>query len=198
MNYEYVYILTNPAMPEWIKIGKAKNIKSRLKGLNCTSVPLPFFCYAYLKVPADSVFLVESNIHKLIGFSNDKEKEFFRMSPEKAYNYFEIVKSFNPTFELVKFPDLETKAEKKKRSSTTFGLLGIPVGAVLAFSPDRSVTCTVENDKNSVMYKNEKTTLSAIACDLTKNSVNGFDFFVWPDSEYPDETLWERRLRLGF
>ncbi len=26
MKFEYVYILTNPAMPDWVKVGKSNNV----------------------------------------------------------------------------------------------------------------------------------------------------------------------------
>lgn len=48
---EYVYVLTNPAMPEYVKVGRTNNIERRIKDLSKdTSVPLPFECYAYLCV----------------------------------------------------------------------------------------------------------------------------------------------------
>lgn len=40
---EYVYVLTNPAMPEYVKVGRTNNIERRIKDLSKdTSVPLPY------------------------------------------------------------------------------------------------------------------------------------------------------------
>ncbi len=47
-NKGVVYILTNQAMPDFIKVGITTNLKDRLSTLDNTSVPLPFTCvYAF-------------------------------------------------------------------------------------------------------------------------------------------------------
>ena len=46
----YVYIFTNDSFrDDWVKIGKTKNIKERLKNLFNTSLPLEFKVYATLQ-----------------------------------------------------------------------------------------------------------------------------------------------------
>jgi hypothetical protein len=53
-----VYVLVNRAMPDLVKIGKTeRDIESRIKGLDTTSVPLPFECYYAAKV-LDYNFLI--------------------------------------------------------------------------------------------------------------------------------------------
>ena len=43
----YIYILTNPSFPDYVKIGYADDVKSRLKQLNRSeSTPFAFRCYA--------------------------------------------------------------------------------------------------------------------------------------------------------
>lgn len=189
---EFVYILTNPCMPDWIKVGKAKNVNRRLSDLNCTAVPLPFECYAYLEVPSDLVFNVEHGLHAILGRSLDKKKEFFRTKPEIILDYFKTVEGLNKAFHLVVNPDLESKQDMSIASRTTFELLGVPAGAVLTFVRDSSVTCTVADSINQVMYKGEQWSISGLACDLCKYRINGFRAFM-----YEDETLWQRRLRLS-
>ena len=39
---DIVYVLTNPAMPGFVKIGYTTDIQARLKQLHNTSVPVPF------------------------------------------------------------------------------------------------------------------------------------------------------------
>jgi type II restriction enzyme len=39
---EVVYLLSNDAMPEWVKIGRSNSVNRRLRELYNTSVPLPF------------------------------------------------------------------------------------------------------------------------------------------------------------
>ena len=46
-----VYVLTNPAMPNMVKIGKTtRNVELRLADLYSTGVPLPFECEYAAKV----------------------------------------------------------------------------------------------------------------------------------------------------
>ena len=46
-----VYVLTNPAMPNMVKIGKTtRNVELRLEDLYSTGIPLPFGCEYAAKV----------------------------------------------------------------------------------------------------------------------------------------------------
>ena len=47
---EIVYILTNEAMPDYVKIGRTNNVTRRLTDLDWTNIPLPFECYYAAKV----------------------------------------------------------------------------------------------------------------------------------------------------
>lgn len=192
MNYEFVYLFTNPAMPDWVKVGRTNCIPRRLADLySRTAVPLPFECRAYLKVPADKVSRVEQSLHKLLGIDYSQEKEFFRTSPDVVLRFFEGLAVVDPDFSFVEHPDVETKEEKKKAQATSFGMLGVPVGARLVLSRDSSVVCEVVDDKNQVSFGGKTYAISALACEKLGYSVNGFAVFM-----YEDETLWDRRLRL--
>lgn len=193
-NYEYVYCLTNPAMPDWVKVGKAKNIKNRLTSLNKkTAVPLPFECPAALRVPANSVFKVEHGLHEFLGFSFQKEKEFFRTSLDNVIRFFNTMRSVLPDCQLIMGDELnhETLQEKKKAAATNFALLDIPIGSQLVYINDISVVCTVADESNKVLYKNKSYSISALAVELRGYNVNGYKQFM-----FEDETLWKRRQRL--
>lgn len=44
----FIYILTNPSFPQYVKIGYTKNLQERLKELNnSTCIPFAFRIYAY-------------------------------------------------------------------------------------------------------------------------------------------------------
>lgn len=194
MNFEYVYILTNPAMPEWVKVGKAKNIKNRISSLNKkTAVPLPFECFAALKVPSENVFNVEHGLHKFLGFSFQKEKEFFRTSKEHVLEFFKATQAMIPNSELLLETDLnkETAAEKKKAAATTFELLQIPVGSKLVFTKDSNVVCEVADNINQVVYNGERYSLSGLGVKLCGFNVSGYQYFT-----FEDELLAARRQRL--
>ena len=50
----YIYILTNPSFPEWVKIGYADDVESRVSRLNETEcTPFAFRIYATYKVNKD-------------------------------------------------------------------------------------------------------------------------------------------------
>lgn len=60
----YVYILTNPSFPDYVKIGYADDVEERVKVLNsrdCT--PFAFRIYATLEVPGR---LKDLSLHNLI------------------------------------------------------------------------------------------------------------------------------------
>lgn len=192
MSTEFVYIFTNPAMPDWIKVGRTNDVKRRRDELSGTSVPFPFECFAYLEVPSKLVSNVEKGLHDLLGRSFDKEKEFFKSSPDKVLDFFRNVRGYNPSFKLFEHPDLDAPLDKKKLPATNFQMLQIPVGAVLSFDRDDSVTCTVADSTNQVIFQGQRYALSALACELLHYSVNGYRVFV-----FEGETLWERRLRLS-
>lgn len=190
-NSEFIYIFTNPCMPDWIKVGKTKNVKQRLADLDCTAVPLPFECYAYLEVPADLVFKVESGLHKILGRSLDQKKEFFYAKPDTILSYFLYVEGFNNAFHLVVSPDLESGQDKKIASNTNFEMLQIPVGSKLYLTSNPEVFCTVADSTNQVSYEGETWSISGLACELLHRSVSGYRAFM-----FEDETLWDRRQRL--
>ena len=45
-----VYVLSNPSMDGYVKIGKTTNLEQRLKSLDNTSTPLPFRCVFAVEV----------------------------------------------------------------------------------------------------------------------------------------------------
>ncbi len=83
-------------------------------------------------------------------------------------------------------------AKRVRSPNTRFRYLGVPIGAELAFTKDRHITCTVLDDSNQVQYEGRTWAISALATHLLDVSpANGFSYFC-----YEGETLWERRLRL--
>ena len=79
MSKGIVYILTNQAYPDYIKIGKTTNLEQRLKSLDTTGVPLPFECYYAIEVSD------YSRVEKLIHQSFDKYRELI-----ENFNYLKI------------------------------------------------------------------------------------------------------------
>lgn len=101
----YVYILTNPSFPNYVKIGYADDVEKRIKELNrseCT--PFAFRVYATYKV---DVRLSDMKIHDVIDKLNPnlrsiddvngkrRVREFYCMPPEDAYSLFEAIAEIN-------------------------------------------------------------------------------------------------------
>ena len=80
----YVYILTNEAMPGYIKIGLTdKPVSERVLGLDNTSVAIPFQCYYAARV--DDNQKIERALHTAFGdFRVRPNREFFKMDPYKV------------------------------------------------------------------------------------------------------------------
>lgn len=193
---EFVYLFTNPAMPEYVKVGITNNIERRLRDLSSrTAVAEPFECYSFLTVKGNkpSAADIEKVLHFFLSRKYNKAKEYFKASLGEVEEFFKYVEILNPR---IKY-SLYKKDGKEKSKQTTFEMLAIPVDAELVYKGDSSVRCIVVNNKNGVLYNGKETTVSWIACDIEKRSVNGYERFVYPASEFPEETLWERRCRLA-
>ena len=82
---EIIYILTNEAMPGYVKIGKtANNLEQRVRDLSAsTSIPLPFTVF-YACTVKNAQF-VEHQLHDAFDDNRvNPKREFFRVAPERV------------------------------------------------------------------------------------------------------------------
>lgn len=125
-----VYLLTNPCLEGWVKIGMTgkDDIAARLKSLNAsTSIPLSFRVYAEYHVEKPEE--VEQSIHKLIDLVDSdlrarefddnariiREREFFQISVENAYKIFkEVARLRNDSNALVLISPTEEEIEEQE------------------------------------------------------------------------------------
>ena len=85
-----IYVLTNPAMPDLVKIGKTMNIDQRLSSLYSTGVPLPFKCI-YAKKVEDMDF-VETKLHAAFDSKRlNQRREFFKILEEELIHFFDLI-----------------------------------------------------------------------------------------------------------
>ena len=91
MNEGIVYVLTNPAMPGIVKIGRTgRAVEARLADLYSTGVPLPFECEYAAKVKDQNE--VESAFHLAFGpYRINPKREFFNIEPEQAINLLKLM-----------------------------------------------------------------------------------------------------------
>ncbi len=85
----YVYLLSNSSIPDWVKIGRTNDLERRLKELYNTSIPTPFKLEDSIKTEnMNKAMVVEKSIHTLIDNLNPmlrketeaKNREFFKIS----------------------------------------------------------------------------------------------------------------------
>jgi hypothetical protein len=97
---EYVYLIHNDAIPNWVKIGRTYSIEQRLKDLYNSSVPLPFKLVDYIMTEnGEEAKTLEYCLHQIIDTINPKlrkdteanKREFFMMSTDEGRNVFRLV-----------------------------------------------------------------------------------------------------------
>jgi len=208
----YIYVLTNPSFPEYVKIGYADNVDARVAQLNrseCT--PFAFKKYAVLPVANR---LADKNVHKLIDrFKPElrakenvngkiRVREFFAMTAQEAVEildtiggiYGETPQLFEQTTEEKHDQEIAEKAAiaSERKSPFSFFKCGIKEGEVITYVHDANITCTVVNDRE-INYNGKLTSLSALAKKLLnrKSGVQGTLHFA-----YNGEILSALRKRL--
>lgn len=144
MQKGYIYIMTNPSFPDYVKIGYADNVENRLRQLNRSEcIPFAFRVYATYKVTSR---LTDLSLHRLIDKLNPslraidtfngkpRKKEFYAMSKEDAYSLLQAIAEINDQIENLKlYPetaedhaaadtaeliDIESNSRKKTRPIT--------------------------------------------------------------------------------
>jgi len=162
-----VYILTNPAMPNMIKIGMTaqEDVKSRMAQLYTSGVPLPFECVYAAKV--SNFDKVEKALHTAFGPDRvNPRREFFEIEPAQAIAIIKLMEIEDVTpkvaneKEEVDEVDLEAGEEyaRKKRPRFNFNDMQIPVGSELV-SVSNGEVVTVASDR-TVNFRGEETSLT--------------------------------------
>lgn len=208
----YVYILTNPAMPEWVKIGQTCDVNARLKSLNEKSaVPLSFCCYAKLKTEKYIIF--EKQIHNIIDAinpglrsreisekGNERVREFFRLPAPTVAGLFKNLMDLmeipreNLIYSNATQEEIVEEVHRQRRERTTFEMLNIPINSELVFNKDDKTVVKTHDMKNAVEYNGEIRSISSVAGELLKRpsgAANGFEWF-----NYNGDSLWNLRLAL--
>lgn len=203
----YIYILTNPSFPEYVKIGYAADVQQRLDELNrSTAVPFAFRIYATYEV--DSA-LSDTKLHSILDKLNPdlrsmeeingkkRVREFYAMTPEDAYAILEAIAEINGYKHRLK--KWKATAEEKKDEETAqeiseahqerlapfaFSMCNIVPGETVTFAcrgnANDGTECTVVDDKH-VSYNGETWSLSALARELSgrKTQVQGPAYFKY-------------------
>lgn len=191
-NTGVIYILTNPSFPQYVKIGYANDLKSRLKSLNRSEcIPFAFRVYAYYKVPKR---LTDIEIHKIIDTINpnlraietidgkERKREFYELSANDAYEILLGIAKINgmernitlvePTSKEIKEEE-EAEEGRTKRVMTQLprmdwlieqGIVNIGDKVYIINHPDE---VAVIKNAESVEYKGELMSFNQFGCKIT-------------------------------
>ena len=176
-------------------------------------MPFSFRVYATYEVNTP---LSDKSVHSIIDKLNpdlraieavkgkERKREFYAMAAEDAYLILEAIAEIHgctDKLQRIEPDETEKKEEKvadeiekesKARSNNfTFSEWQIPMGAILQFRDDESITCKVVDERH-VMYKGKKTYLTSIAKELfgKQNGICGPDYF-----RYKGAKLWDIESR---
>lgn len=174
---QIVYILTNPAMPELIKIGKTtqQEVGERMKQLYGTGVPFPFDCAFACQVKDANE--AEKALH--FAFGNDRvnpNREFFKIEAERVIAVLKLLKVDEITTQFEKQLEEDMEAidkqsaknfKKKKLPNMNFHELGMPNGSELIFKKDGQMKVTVVSEKK-VEFNGDIYSLASVTKKLLK------------------------------
>lgn len=216
----YIYILTNPSFPQYVKIGYADDVKSRLTQLNRSEcLPFAFRVYATYEVSArltdmkihDVIDKLNPNLRSIDNVDGKKRvREFYAMSKEDAYSLLEAIAEINGLEKNLKLWSQtakekaeeevaeEIEVESKERAAMfNFSMCQIAVGEQVEFCcPDNEHNGEMFDvvDNRHVAYNGETWSLTALAKQLihAKWALAGPRYF-----KYKGEWLNDIRERLG-
>ncbi len=190
---QIVYVLSNPAMPNLVKIGLTydEDANARIGQLYTTGVPVPFKLEFACKVAnADEV---EQALHIAFGPNRiNPRREFFRIEPEQAIAILRLLHTVDATGEVEAQPtglDEQSLAAadqlRKRRPNLDFGEMGIPIGSELK---------STHNDTVVIVVSPRKVRLGDVEMSLTAatKQVLQLDYSVAPG---PHWTFNGKRIR---
>lgn len=192
MSTGFIYILTNPSFPQYVKIGYATDVRQRLEEFNrSTAVPFAFRVYATYEV--DSA-LSDKKVHSILDKLNPalrsaeeiegkrRVREFYAMSPEDAFSILEAIAEINGyRHRLKKWTATATEQadealaqeiveqQQERWAPFAFSLCNISIGEQIEFcnpgSVNDGVLCTVVTDRR-VEYDGKRWSLTGLANHL--------------------------------
>ncbi|MBK7039960.1 MAG: GIY-YIG nuclease family protein [Bacteroidetes bacterium] len=176
-NHGIVYVLTNPAMPGIIKIGRSnqEDVKYRMSQLYSTGVPLPFECVYAAKV--SNYEKVEKALH--IAFGPDRlnpNREFFEIEPSQAKAIIKLMELQNVSPQVASEKEVVDEIDRdagiafgnKRRPRFNFNEMNIPVGSELVNVTNGEIVKVI--DDRNVDFRGEERSLTYATRVILDNS----------------------------
>ncbi len=166
---QIVYVLTNPAMPGLVKVGKTTQVEveSRMKQLYGTGVPVPFDCAFACQVKDATE--VEDALHLAFGMHRiNPNREFFKTEPDRVIAILKLLKVDEITEQVEQTIESDISEVDKqsaqtlkqaKRPRMNFHQLGIQNGSIL-ISRDGKTQAEVIDEKK-VLFQEQICSLTA-------------------------------------
>ena len=162
-----VYVLTNPAMPDLVKIGRTDGpLVDRVRQLSSVpGVPLPFEVFFAAEV-GNSIGW-ERALHEAFDDRRlNARREFFRLSPDKPAAILKMLQAVNvtPVFDIVDSPEEQEALDRERQRASRFNFsqVGINPGAQLHSVFDDDVTALVLDD-TGVEFEGARHSLTSAA-----------------------------------
>ena len=165
--YSIVYVITNPAMPNLVKIGRTSQEEAgtRIAQLYTTGVPVPFNLEYACRVQNSEE--VEKALHIAFGPSRvNPKREFFSIAPEQAIAILKLLHTEDATETVSNQPtELDqqsiTAGEKltSRRPNLNFHEMAIPDGSLLQSTHDETTVTVI--DPKHVKLGEEELSLTA-------------------------------------
>ena len=187
-----IYVLTNLDIPGYARTGIAQNKQEMQRRLWHSKLPNPSEVYFAAKV-ARPEFVMD----RIRDIFDDKsiaaETNLFFVEAHRVASAIQLAADSVVSEPASIKPDRPKRARK---SPFDFIMLDIPLGAVLAYRHDRSITCEVVQRKPPfVQFQGSITNLSTATNNIrnTRRKLRGQSASLWI---YEGESLLQRRKRL--
>ena len=171
-----VYVLSNPAFDNYVKVGRTIDLEQRLKQLDNTSVPLPFRCVFAVEV--DDEVAVERLVHQAFADVRVRTtREFFEIDAQRVIAALKLTNGIDVTPKADIAEDAESIAALErtvgKRKTYSFSDAQVDIGDTLTYSKDENITAVVVADRK-IEFEGEtvsvsKQALNTKAVDLKNN-----------------------------
>lgn len=208
--YGYVYVLTNPIMSGYVKIGKSRDLYRRMQILN-TSVYEPFYIECLFQTEKYSE--LENVLHDFFrDYRTNPKREFFKVDVEWVKKNFEkfvklipgenvietIGKEMNKRFfreEEIAQEEL-AKEKRTRRKKLDFAQMNIELGATLSFVKDSAIQVVVVAN-NRVLYQNESYSLTEVTRKLLQKEQNVQPTPYWTFNGKNLKEIYEETYPMG-
>ena len=181
-----VYVLSNPAFDNYVKVGRTIDLEQRLKQLDNTSVPLPFRCVFAVEV--DDEVAVERLVHQAFADVRVRTtREFFEIDAQRVIAALRLTNGIDVTPKADIAEDAESIAALErtvgKRKTYSFSDAQVDIGDTLTYSKDENITAVVVADRK-IEFEGETVSVSKAALTLlhregyTWKQANGWAYWM--------------------